>query len=112
MKAASIRSLNPLRLLNGANYEKLPAFESSNGVPASANFASAKGRYPSSNSSQRFRWCKISLRVVVAVIAGGFLLLYFLSGNKGGGRDLENHIVEETSAEEHANTRFWEVFPR
>lgn len=111
MKVASLRSLNPLRLLNPANYEKLPAFESSNGGPASSNFASAKGRFPSGNTTQRFRWGRISLRVAVVVIAAIFLAIYLLSGgNRGKGR--EDEVLRDVSAEEHANTRFWEVFPR
>ena len=111
MRAASLRSLNPLRLLpsasGSASYEKLPG-----GYDPSLNGAPPKGRYPSNTGlTQRLRWSKVPLRIAAAAIML-ILFLGFLGGGHYSGPGVDDRNEEDQSAEEHANTRYWEVFAR
>lgn len=110
MNAASIRSLNPLRLFSTGPgsfaYEKLPGnFDiAPNGVPN-------KGRFPTAYAfTQRFRWNKVSLRIAACAVTL-VLFIGFLGGGHYSGQP-ESRTEIDQSAEEHANTRYWEVFAR
>ena len=107
-----MRSYNPLRILSSRTgpYEKLPDHDVSNG---SAAYNNQRGRFGfASGATQRLRSTKLSFRLGLAAITA-IVLLFFLGGSLFGGGEEESQIPEdETSAEEHANTRYWEVFPR
>ena len=112
MRTASVRSLNPLRLFSSrpSSYEKLPDHGTPNG--STNAFTARRGRFSfAAGATQRFRSSKLSLRLVLgAITLIGFVIFLGTSLLRG---DDENVMLEdETSAEEHANTRYWEVFPR
>ncbi|KAL9053190.1 MAG: hypothetical protein Q9162_004921 [Coniocarpon cinnabarinum] len=106
-----MRSFNPIRLLSSrSSYsEKLPDHGGPNGAAA---FNGQRGRWAfASGTTQRLRAGKVSLRMATAAIAFFVLVIYLFSMLFSSSND--NLIPEdETSAEVHANTRYWEVFPR
>ena len=112
MRAVSIASLNPLRLLDrfqSPPYEKLPGFEpSQEASPTSPGAGKRKGwLLPKAGAG---RSCKNWVRILACVL----VVIAFL-GYLGGGhyqRQQEEQQEEEKAVEEHANTKFWEVFPR
>ncbi|KAI9654722.1 MAG: hypothetical protein M1831_005309 [Alyxoria varia] len=111
MRVASIRYLNPLRLFSGSRpYERLPGtYDGPNGS-ASPLHPKKDRPFAPAGISHRYKFCKFSAsRIVLCAI----LLVTFL-GLLGGGhyRRKETPPEEDKSAEEHANTRYWEVFPR
>ncbi|KAI9724588.1 MAG: hypothetical protein M1828_003611 [Chrysothrix sp. TS-e1954] len=111
MRAASIPSLNPFQFFpkrQGSSYEKLPSYDTSNGAPASPG--GAQRRSWSLHNVTGSRACKGWVRVLAATIVVLLVLGFF-----GGGRykrEHEQQQEEEKADEEHANTKFWEVFPR
>ena len=109
MRPASLRALNPLRLISSrpATYSQLP--ETANG--SADYYPSKKSRFPfATGATQRFRTGKMSSRLFIVAIAAIFLIIY-LSTNRIS--EEPDQMAEDVStAEEHANTRYWEVFPR
>lgn len=114
MRAASIRYLNPLQLLsrNSTSYESLPGYDfGGNGTPSSPGPSKKKARFLSTGpGNQRFRWAKTLMRIAAVVLA--LILIFGVFGGSRYKRKREDRIDEDRSAEEHANTRYWEVFPR
>ena len=110
MLSASFRSLNPGRWISSrpAPYEKLPEHDGANG--AAGFYPKQKGRFSfTSGATQRFRSGKLSFRVAIAAIA---LIVVVVFWGFRSPEEVDTTAEDETSAEEHANTRYWEVFPR
>lgn len=112
-------AFNPLRLFRRQGYQRLPSsYDGSNGSASSRPTLSPgekrRDYFPAAigggSASQRSRWCRLSFRIIPLAILLTLAFLFF--GRHSEPVDPETHPVAETSAEEHANTRYWEVFPR
>ncbi|KAB8664821.1 hypothetical protein FH972_026246 [Carpinus fangiana] len=120
MRAPTARFLNPLRLLplsRSASYEQLPGYERQNGHAAPLiQSPLKKGRFSiglptlSTPGSKRGTWIKNILRALGAVLAV-ILVIVLLGGGRYAER-IDEAAEEAKRIEEHANTRYWEAFPR
>lgn len=112
MRAASVRSWNPFQFFSSPRYQRLPSsYADANG--SSVAFADGdknRGIFASGPNSQRSRWCRLSCRILPVAVIFAVAFVFLARYRPSTGDDLNDRI--ETSAEEHANTRYWEVFPR
>lgn len=110
IKLPKMRQLNPLNYLssfsNVAKYDQLP----SNGQATSPLKKGGFFRGLSVPANSRARYCRLILRVLAFLFA--LLVVVVLLGGGHYKRQRDEAAEEVRRIEEHANTRYWEEFPR